>query len=93
MPAKNFGKTRHENKEMRRDRSAVAVSQRKILCSKERLIKNFEHMHAAEREIRDAEAALAAAKRRKIELKLLSNCDAERHGNVSGAIISSMFGR
>ena len=50
-------------------------------------------MQAAEREIRDAEAALEAAKRRKIELKLQSDRDAERQDSVSNSIISSVFGR
>ena len=48
-------------------------------------------MQAAEKEIRDAEAMLEAAKRRKIELKYLSDRNAERQDKVSNSIISKMF--
>ncbi|MEL7309252.1 MAG: hypothetical protein AAGK05_16270 [Pseudomonadota bacterium] len=81
-----------ENKNIRLDRIAEAeVLRGEIGVFKKKTSKELRmEMQAAEREIRDAEAMLAA-KKRKIELKFLSDRNAERQDSVSDSIISKMF--
>ena len=82
-----------ESKENRCDQTAVAeVLRGEIGVFKKKTNKELRmEMQAAEKEIRDAEAMLEAAKRRKIELKYLSDRNAERQDKVSNSIISKMF--
>ena len=83
-----------ESKTTNGNRTAIAESlRREIGVFKRKTNKELQsEMVAADQDIRDAEAALLAAKRRKIELEQQRNSDLERQDRISDAIISNMFG-